>query len=116
MLQANDECRLVTRILSSKQGLYQQGIPLHHLPAARRIEYDGSGSSIFVSTAEDFKKLTPLQIQQVFRDRHILVVDVPVDEPLEFDKAGLMTLGALHSQREFQGVLQYAVSGVANQG
>lgn len=58
---------------------------------------------IFVTTVDAFKALQAAAIQDIFRHRHILVLDVPEDDPLRFDAAGLSKLGPLRGSKEVQG-------------
>ena len=85
-------------IQASCEGLYKDGKPLHHLDSARSVEFnpkDWGDSSIFVVDAADFKRMAPRQVQDIFRDRHILVLGVDA-EVMKFDLAGLGCLNATH--------------------
>ena len=92
-------------IQASCQGLYKDGKPLHHLDSARSVEFnpkDRGVSSIFVVDATDFKRMAPRQVQQIFRERHILVLGVD-PEAMKFDLAGLGSMGCLNATRQVQG-------------
>ena len=101
-LQAAVEHRLLAEVFEMVQANYVQGRPLHHLPTARSKTYDPSGSSIFVTPWASFKAMSVKEIQDVFRHRHILVLDAPVEQ-VKFDRDGLETLGSLHLSRTVQG-------------
>jgi hypothetical protein len=85
------------------ESLYEQGRPLHHLPSASEVEFDSEGSSIFVVSYQAYMQMDAQEIQNVFRDRHILVHGVPQQEPIEFDLEGLSTVGSLKQTRTVQG-------------
>jgi hypothetical protein len=100
--QADVEYTLLEGIKQGIKSLYRHGIPLHHLPEARLPETPTNGSSIFVVTFKDFKKLSSFQIQSIFHHRHILVTGAPVQSH-KFDEEGLATLGSLTAKRTIQG-------------
>jgi hypothetical protein len=78
---------------------------MHHLDSARSVEYDPNDrgvSSIFVVNYNKFKTMKGKEIQAIFRHRHILVLDVEVDE-MAFDIEGLSTLGSMTLSRQMQG-------------
>ena len=92
-------------IQASCQGLYKDGKPLHHLDSARSVEFnpkDRGVSSIFIVDAADFKQMAPREVQEIFRDRHILVLGVDA-EVIRFDLAGLGSMGCLNATRQVQG-------------
>jgi hypothetical protein len=82
---------------------YVNGVPPHLLPSARETDYNRDASCIYVVDWTVFKDLPLLTIQEIFRHRHILVVNAPV-ETLTFDREGLETLGSLRSARHTQGL------------
>jgi hypothetical protein len=84
---------------------YHEGRPLHHHESARRQEYDPEMtlSDIFVVEHEDFLKMSPKNVMDVFRFRHILVYNCPFqDEGFElmtFDKfVNVRQLVELHGE------------------
>lgn len=96
---------LLKDIQRSVERLYVKGRPLHHLESARTVQYDPTStnvSSIFVVWANLFKDLSPEDIQNILRYRHILVLGVEVEE-MYFDLAGLSSLGSLTRPRSIQG-------------
>ena len=82
--------------------LFKDGKPLHHLDSARALKYDSQASQFFVTSAEIFEKLQPEEVQNIFRDRHILIPG-SASECIEFDHHGLATVGSLHVERDIQG-------------
>jgi hypothetical protein len=107
-----DELPLLQDILANIESLYEDGKPLHHLPRARELDYDPADStlsSIFVVDYGDFKDMTPHEIQEVFRDRHILVVGAPCDRDAVFDEASLGLVGDIDMPREVLGTLHHSI-------
>jgi hypothetical protein len=79
--------------------------PPHRLHTAQSKTYDPRMMScIFVTLWTSFKAMTAREIQEIFRHRHILVLDAPV-EKLNFDCEGLETMGSLHTPRTFQSII-----------
>jgi hypothetical protein len=93
-------------VLGDIQGMVKAGFidgkPAHLQPSARLQEYDENGSSIFVAEWDDFRKLSPAEVQAIFRHRHILVRHGPV-ECVDFTPAGLEILGSLSRPVSLQG-------------
>jgi hypothetical protein len=81
---------------------YIDGKPPHLHETAQWVKPDIPASCIFVAEWELFKSLSSLEVQEIFRHRHILIVNAPV-ETVDFDREGLETLGSLHSARTVQG-------------
>jgi hypothetical protein len=84
---------------------YIEGRPRHHLPAARDPAPTTPStlkSIFFVVTWQDFMALSDMQIQDIFRVRHIVVTDIPAQE-YEWNRKTLTKLGSLKQQREVQG-------------
>jgi hypothetical protein len=97
------EHSLLRNTLENVEASYRDGQPLHRLPNAQLEEYDPSASCIFTVEWEKFKTMSASTLQSIFRHRHILVLDAPV-ETAEFDKEGLESLGSLTSVRSVQGM------------
>ena len=81
---------------------YVNQVPKHRLPTARSQTLHPDASVIFVTTWTEFMTMTSLEIQEVFRRRHILITDTPIST-LNFDEEGLSTLAPLHQECVFQG-------------
>ncbi|MDT7543775.1 MAG: hypothetical protein QOE33_3688 [Acidobacteriota bacterium] len=81
---------------------YVDGKPLHHLPSARSVKHLPDASSVFVVEHADFIAMTPGNIQNIFRDRHILVTGVPQEEQ-HFDEESLSIFGDIDLPREING-------------
>jgi hypothetical protein len=104
------EHQLLTEVVAMVESCYVNGAPPHMLPSAREINYNPGGlSCIYVTDWTDFKVLSPSQIQEIFRHRHILVLNAPV-ETVMFDREGLETLGSLHASRHVQGLILHKSS------
>jgi hypothetical protein len=84
------------------QAHYVNGVPLHRLESAQHAELQTGASSIFVVEWPKFKAMSTLEIQKIFKTRHIHVLNAPV-ETLNFDREGLETLGSLTISRSVQG-------------
>jgi hypothetical protein len=89
-------------IQTSVERLYQDGRPLHHLPSARSKENSDGASSIFVVDHAVFSQMSGKDIQEIFRERHILVLGVPTEQ-MGFNPEGLATMGSLMTPRQGQG-------------
>ena len=100
--QAAVEHRLLAEVVEMVEDNYVLGQAPHRLHTAKSTTYDPSASSIFVTEWTSFKAMSAREIQDIFRHRHILVLDAPVEE-LDFDRDGLETLGSLHLSRTVQG-------------
>lgn len=70
---------------------YRYGRPLHHLPSARSTTLEAQASSIFVTNHDDNMNLSMLAVQDIFRDRHILILGAPVTK-LEFNAESLQEI------------------------
>lgn len=81
---------------------FTDGLPPHLLPSARKKEYTPEASSIFVVDFDDFKSMTAQEVQDIFRHRHILVRNGPV-ETRPFNLESLEMLGSLTTKVSMQG-------------
>ena len=96
------EFPVLMEIMDMVEKDYVNGTPKHLLPAASSREFDPEGSTIFVTSFSDFHRMSGREIQDIFRDRNILVTKVPVS-PLQFNEDGLSTLAPLDQKNFFQG-------------
>lgn len=78
------------------------GQPPHWEPSASRAELGNGCSSIFVVDCEKFKKMSPMEIQEVHRHRHILVTGVDAGRPIQFDAEGLEMLSDVDAEVQIQ--------------
>ena len=101
-MQLRLESKVFTEIMEMVESRYLNDLPLHRFPSARSIEYDPEGSSIFIVEANVFEKMSAVEIQNIFRHRHILVLNTPQSQ-LSFDREGLSTLAPLKKKVVFQG-------------
>ena len=85
-----------------KSGFKSSKYPLHHLPSAKKEEYDPKASCIFIVEHDVFVKMTDFEIQEIFRNRHILVTHVP-HEDIQVDAEGMGVFGSLSEKRDVQG-------------
>ena len=84
------------------EGLFRDGTPLHHLPEARKEYADPGASSVFVVDYKDLRNYLDIELQEIFRDRHILITGVPHDDQ-EFGLEALESLGGMDVNRCIQG-------------
>lgn len=100
---------LLKGVQSNIENFYVNGHPRHHLPSARDPEYnsmDKQQSCIFVVEWELFSKMSTSQIQRIFTNRHILVLNAPLPEE-PFNLETLATLRDLGIVMEMQGETIY---------
>jgi hypothetical protein len=82
-LQADKEYELLQEVHESVEHGYIDGRPPHHHPSAQEKIFDASHpphSSIFVTDYQDFVKMSDMEVQLIFRDRHILVLNSPLSD------------------------------------
>jgi hypothetical protein len=96
------EHKLLRETYQNVRESFVDGLPKHRLPSAQDIELTKGCSSIFVVEWSKFKTMSTLEIQRVFSQRHILVLNAPV-ETVNFDREGLGTIGSLTTTCEVQG-------------
>jgi hypothetical protein len=105
--QATLENTLLTDVYESVQSHYYKGRPLHHLDSASDPHLNDASdratrSSIFVIPYPVFDTMDNRKLQQIFRDRHILVTDVPHDQQ-QFCEERLAALGGYEQIRNIHG-------------
>jgi hypothetical protein len=77
--------------------------PRHHLPSAHHQEYTPEASAFFIIDYDDYLKLPANEIHNVYKDRHILICNVPgMQHPWE--RPTLAKLGALAQHRDIEGM------------
>jgi hypothetical protein len=106
IIQSEIENQLLESIQKSIESLYVDGRPLHHLPTARNFDFDpfdSHQSSVFVVDFPTFVKMSADALQDIFKDRHILVLNTPMKEQ-EFGQESLLTLGPLNKVIQIQGI------------
>jgi hypothetical protein len=104
VFQAAVEHTLLRETQESVERLFVNGLPPHHQESSRSLNLLPGASKFFVTTPEDFVKMKPKEVQDIFRHRHILVPGTPPSD-FQFDRAGLGQLGSLDDFREIQGLL-----------
>jgi hypothetical protein len=111
--QAKIEFALLKSVHSAVERLYQDGKPLHHLRSAEEIEYHPDVSQFFITTQAALESLTAMEVQRLFRHRHILVSGSPTRD-FNFDRRGLAKLGSLTAPRCIQGELIHSLGAGAH--
>jgi hypothetical protein len=84
--------------------LRKDGRPLHSLPDARNPS--STNSSIFVVDYADLMGMPDLEIQDVYREKHVCIDNLPPDlgpAESEFGLPALGMFGNLDVKRDFQG-------------
>lgn len=103
--QAKFDIDLVEKLVGMVKDKYDEvGHPPHWQPAASDPTLQEGCSSIFVVDYKSFNKMSPSQIQEVHRDRHILVTGVDSGRPIHFDAEGLQMLSDIDSDVYIQRV------------
>ena len=84
--------------------LYRDGRPRHHEEGAASLEYDplSGTSAFFVTTIDEFENFGGEEVQEIFRNRHILIPG-PAPKDFRFNLQGLANLGSLDAKRTLQG-------------
>jgi hypothetical protein len=82
---------------------YVNGIPHHHLPSARNVQFEPGALMFFIVDFADFVKLTPHQIQEIYSQRNIVVRNIP-ERRFDWSLETLSEVGALKRPREIQGL------------
>lgn len=88
-------------------------LPLHLHPNATLVNAplsDPMTSSIFRVSHEKFITLSGREIQAIFRDRHILVYNVPHGQKWRWDKASMEELCPTHIPVQLQGAYSHSRS------
>jgi hypothetical protein len=92
--------KLFKEVHQSIKGLFKDGKPLHHLPAAKLRQYTPNASRFFVTTDEELKTMSGQEIQAIFRNRHIIISGTPSGR--KFDHTTLRSIG-LAQKHQMQG-------------
>ena len=96
-----------TNALRNVHGLVERSYvkeshPRHHLPSARQQDYTLEASAFFIINHDEYAKLTKDDIHNIFKKRHILILNVPaMSQP--WNRQTLAKLGALTQRRDIQG-------------
>jgi hypothetical protein len=101
--QAQEECAILTAVQRLVESNYVNGIPRHHLPSARNVQFEEGASMFFIVDFTDFVKLKPVQIHEIYRHRNILVRNIP-ERGFDWSLETLSEVGALKRPREIQGL------------
>lgn len=81
---------------------YIEGIPRHHLPSARHVTVEPGASTFFIVPYEEFISMSTTTIQQIARDRNIVVRNVPQPK-YDWSLQTLSEVGAVDLPRDIQG-------------
>lgn len=90
------------KLVRMVQSKYIEGQPPHWQPAARQPALEDTTSSIFTIAKRDLERMSPMEIRDIFRYRHILVTGVDSGRPILFDEDGLEMLGDLDEEVSIQ--------------
>lgn len=74
--------------------LDEEGQPPHRHPSSYNKEFTGQ-SRFFIVDCKEFNAMDPQLIQDIFRHRHILVLDVDSGKRVDFNARGLSMLAPL---------------------
>jgi hypothetical protein len=66
----------------------------------------------FVISADEFSRLSAMEVHEIFKHRHIVVTGACSPEDVKFDRDGLMSLGSLTARREIHGKFIVFVQGL----
>lgn len=93
--QTGDDTETLNKLEARIQAGFQDGLPPHLQSSAKSMTYTpGSNQSrIFVASHSEFSSLDPREVQQILRERLILVHDTPFDYQYGWD---LQSFGRLH--------------------
>jgi len=104
--KAQQENRLLSDIQKNVEAIFVNGRPRHHQESAHITEcnlQDPLLSSIFVVDWKDFIQMTRTALLNIFKDRHILVLNA-LTSGVDFSLKALSALGALDKVRIMQGM------------
>lgn len=101
--QADLDIPLLQKIIDNSKRHYKDGVPLHRHRSARSVAFDSSSSCVFVTTAKEMRRMSAIDIQRIFRDRHILLLDVEPTQDWAFDLESLGRLAPCDLERQLQG-------------
>jgi hypothetical protein len=77
VFKAKEEFELLKGIQAGVESYYVDGRPRHHLPSARELEVREGQSCLFVAEYKDALKLSQKQLLDIFKHRHILLLNSP---------------------------------------
>lgn len=105
-LQAEFDIPLVEKAVRMVKSKFDKdGRPPHWQPAASETALGESSSSIFVVDHHRLLKMSPMEIREVHRHRHILVTGVEGGAQIVFDANGLQMLADLDQEVSVQRTL-----------
>jgi hypothetical protein len=96
------EYSFLEKIKEMVERQFSGGLPPHRQLSARDRKLHKDQSAIFIVEWRDFDKMGAKEIQDIFRHRHILVVNWP-EKTLKFDRDGLSMLGPMKKATQLQG-------------
>lgn len=80
----------------------EEGRPPHWQEGASQQALSGAPSSIFVVDQQSYLKMSPMEIQDVHRHRHILVTGADSGRLTQFDEDGLQMLADIDAEVSVQ--------------
>lgn len=102
-MQADKDIAYLNEITTNAARFYVDGKPLHCHDDARNVDFKIGSSCLFIATADEFRRMSPNIVQDIFRKRHILVLDVEPNQTWVFDEECLNRLGPIDEDRAVHG-------------
>jgi hypothetical protein len=111
IIKTGDDTETLKKVEACIQANFKDGLPPHLLPNAKSLEYvPGSEQSrIFVASHSEFSRLGARQIQQILRERLILVHGTPLDYNYGWDLDSFGRLHDVDKKVSVQGGLSYVL-------
>jgi hypothetical protein len=81
---------------------YVNGHPRHHQSTARQANLQPNASMFFIVDFHQYITLSAQQIQEIFQDRHIVVINIP-GRTYPWSRKTLAMLGSLTQDRDIHG-------------
>lgn len=91
------------KLIANAEEHYVNGKPRHCHPDARDPVMKPSSSCFFITTAKEFRQMSTNLVQDIFRNRNILVLDVDPNQDWFFSEECLNRLGPIDQERQMQG-------------
>lgn len=96
--QAKLDVPLLTKIAGMLQDMYEDGLPRHWNEASSDPILHEGASSLFRIDCKKFNQMSPSQIQEVHRHRHLLVTGLDSGRQVNFDADGLQMLADIDAE------------------
>lgn len=96
------ECSVLTNVQEIVEANYVNDRPRHHLPSARNVVREPGSSIFFLVDYNEYLEMPASTIQQILKDRHIVVQNVP-QKSYTWGPEALSLMGSLTQARDLQG-------------